>query len=216
MQPIAKTNIPIPAAVRAAKGPSLLAKKIVAEDHLQNCRCMLSLACGIGLDEAFIADHCPINILAVDQNDEILADARLRESERLQFIQHDVTRPFPTNETYDCVYSRNLLHYFAASQQEHLLAEIYKLLNPNGLFVCQLKAKSDYFYLDPHVERREQADGMIYFPSMGYSRNHLDEGEITALLAAAHFAIEDLYLSTEYLYADVHASTLINCFARKA
>lgn len=42
-----KTNITVPAIVRAAKGPSLLAHKIVSENHLQGCQQLLSLACGI-------------------------------------------------------------------------------------------------------------------------------------------------------------------------
>lgn len=49
-----------------------------------------------------------------------------------------------------------------------------------------------------------QSDGMIYFPKLRYSRNHLSKYEI-----------ENLFISTEYLYEDSHKSTLINCFARK-
>jgi SAM-dependent methyltransferase len=118
--------------------------------------------------------------------------------------------------TFDCIYSRNLLHYFNTSQQQQILLEIYNHLNPNGLFIFQLKAKTDFFYLDPETKRIEQSDGMIYFPSMGYSRNHLDKVEVEELLTAAQFVIEDLFATTEYLYEDSHQSTLLNCFARRS
>ncbi|NOR24859.1 MAG: methyltransferase domain-containing protein [Desulforhopalus sp.] len=213
MMPNSKTNITKPAIIKAAKGPSPLAQKVVSGKYLQGCRQMLSLACGIALDEAFMADHCDINILGVDQDDEILADAKKKETDRLTFMKHDVTQPFPLTGSFDCIYSRNLLHYFNTSQQQHILSQVYSLLKPKGLFIFQLKAKADYFYVDPDIKRIKQSDGMIYFPSMGYSRNHLDEGEVEELLTAGKFVIEELFVTTEYLYKDSHKSTLINCFA---
>ena len=213
--PIIKTNITAPAIIRAAKGPSPLAQKVVSGNHLQGCRQMLSLACGIAFDEAFIVDHCDISILGVDQDDTILADAKKKETDRLTFLKHDVTQMFPFTRTFDCVYSRNLLHYFNTSQQQQILSHIYSLLKPGGVLIFQLKAKADYFYVDPETKRIEQSDGMIYFPRMGYSRNHLDKGEVEALLTATQFVIEELYVTNEYLYEDSHQSTLLNCFARK-
>ena len=210
---IEKKNITAPAIIRAAKNPSPLAQKIVSENHLKGCREMLSLACGIALDEAFIADNCDINILGVDGDDTILADAKKKKTDRVTFLKHDVTEPFPFTKTFDCVYSRNLLHYFNTAQQQQILLQIHSFLNPHGLFIFQLKAKTDYFYLNPETKRIQLSDGMIYFPKMGYSRNHLDEGEVEELLTAAQFAIEDLFITTEYLYEDAHQSTLINCFA---
>lgn len=210
-----KTNITVPAIVRAAKGPSLLAKKIVSENHLQGCQQLLSLACGIALDEAFMVDQCGISILGVDLNDEILLDAKKKETDLLTFMKHDVTQPFPTTNTYDFVYSRNLLHYFNKKQQRNILENIFNVLKPNGLFVFQLKAKSDYFYVNPNIKRVRQSDGMIYFPSLRYSRNHLDKREVEELLSMTQYEIENLFFSTEYLYEDSHKSTLINCFAKK-
>ncbi|MCP4339729.1 MAG: hypothetical protein GY799_12760, partial [Desulfobulbaceae bacterium] len=75
MMPTAKTNITSAAIIKTAKDPSPLAQKVVTENHLQGCRQMLSLACGIALDEAFIVDHCEISILGVDLDDDILAAA---------------------------------------------------------------------------------------------------------------------------------------------
>lgn len=213
--PTAKTNITSAAIIKTAKGPSPLAQKVVAENHLQDCRQMLSLACGIALDEALFVDHCEISILGVELDEDILATAKRQETDRLTFMKHDVVQPFPLVQTFDCVYSRNLLHYFNTGQQQQLLSQIHSLLSPNGLFVFQLKAKTDYFYVDPDIKKTQQSDGMIYFPGMGYSRNHLDEVEVGELLTAAQFVIEELFVTTEYLYEDAHKSTLINCFARR-
>lgn len=210
-----KTNITKSAIIRAAKGPSPLAQKVVSGKYLQGFRQMLSLACGIALDEDFMADRCDINILGLDLDDDILADAKKKETDRLTFMKHDVTQPFPYIKAFDCIYSRNLLHYFNISQQQHILSKIYSLLEPKGLFIFQLKAKTDYFYVDPDIKRIKQPDGMIYFPSMEYSRNHLDEGEVEELLTAGKFVIEEMFVTTEYLYKDSHKSTLINCFARR-
>ena len=176
---------------------------------------MLSLACGIALDEVFMVDHSGITILGVDLDDDILADAKANESERLTIIKHDVTQPFAFSKIFDCVYSRNLLHYFDNDQQRQILSNIFKIISLGGLFVFQLKAKSDYFYTHSAIESVLQTDGMLYFPSMGYSRNHLDEVEVEELLNATGFVIEDMYITTEYLYEDSHKSTLINCFARR-
>ena len=120
----AKTNITSAAIIKTAKGPSPLAQKVVAGNHLQGCRQMLSLACGIALDEAFIVDHCDINILGIDLDDDLLAEAKKRETDRLTFIKHDVMHPFPFKRSFDCIYSRNLLHYFNTGQQQDLLSLI--------------------------------------------------------------------------------------------
>lgn len=210
-----KTNVTVPTVVNAAKGPSPLAQIIVSEKYLHDVQQLLSLACGIALDEAFMVEHCDVSILGVDQDDEILSDAKLKETDRLTFLKHDVTQSFPFASNYDCVYTRNLLHYFNNKQQQSILSNISTVLKPNGLLIFQLKAKSDHFYVDPNVERIPQPDGMIYFPSLEYSRNHLDEPEVEELLKVTQFVIEDLFLTTEYLYEDSHKSTLINCFARK-
>lgn len=210
-----KTNITVPAIVRSAKGPSLLAHKIVSENYLQGCQQLLSLACGIALDEAFMVEQCGISILGVDLDDEILLDAKKKETDLLTFMKHDVTLPFPTTITYDFVYSRNLLHYFNKKQQRDILKNIFNVLKPNGLLVFQLKAKSDYFYVNPDIKKVRQPDGMIYFPSLRYSRNHLNKREVEELLSMTQYKIESLFFSTEYLYEDSHKSTLINCFARK-
>jgi SAM-dependent methyltransferase len=215
MKQISRTNITVPATVRAAKGPSLLAHKIVSENHLQGCQQLLSLACGIALDEAFMVEQCDISILGVDLDDEILSDAMKKETDRLTFMKHDVTQPFPFTSIYDCVYSRNLLHYFNKKQQRHILENIFNVLKPNGLFVFQLKTKSDYFYVNPDIKKVRQPDGMIYFPSLGYCRNHLDEREVEELLSMTQYEIKNLFFTTEHLYEDSHKSTLINCFARK-
>ena len=210
-----KTNITSPATIRAAKGPSQIAQKLVYGNYLQNVTQMLSLACGIALDEAFMVEHSDISIMGIDLDDEILADAKANESERLTIIKHDVTQPFAFKKLFDFVYSRNLLHYFNDTQQRRILSNIFNIILPCGLFVFQLKAKSDLFYTDPTIEKVLQPDGMLYFPHMGYSRNHLDESEVEELLQATGFIIDDLYITTEYLYDDSHKSTLINCFARK-
>lgn len=61
MMQISRTNITVPATVRAAKGPSLLAHKIGSENHLQGFQQLLSLACGIALDDAFMVEQCDIS-----------------------------------------------------------------------------------------------------------------------------------------------------------
>jgi len=192
-----------------------MAQKLVSENHLLNFQKMLSLACGIALDEAYIIDHCDINVLGVDLDNSILADAKKRETARLSFMKCDVTQPFPPTWYFDCVYSRNLLHYFNKTQQQQIVSRISSILRPGGLFVFQLKAKADYFYTNPDIENVLKPDGMIYFPSLGYSRNHLNKREVEELLTVAQFDIENLYLTTENLFDDSHKSTLINCFARK-
>ena len=74
---------------------------------------------------------------------------------------------------------------------------------------------ADYFYVDPDIKRIEQSYGMMYCPSMGDSRNHLDEGEVEELLTARKFIIEEMFVTTEYLYKNSRESNLINCFARR-
>ncbi len=210
-----RTNITSPATIRAAKEPSQLAKKLISGKYLQGFQQMLSLACSIALDEAFMVGNSAINILGVDLDDEILTDAKEKENERLTIMKHDVTHPFAFPRLFDCVYSRNLLHYFNNILQRQILSNIFNTMLPGGLFVFQLKAISDFFYTHPAIERVPQADGMLYFPSMGYSRNHLSEDEVDQLLKNTGFVIEEMYSTTEYLYEDSHKSTLINCFARR-
>ena len=163
-----------------------------------------------------MVDHSDISILGIDFDEDILADAKANESERLVIMKHDVTHRFAFKKLFDCVYSRNLLHYFNHDQQRLILSNIFNTILPHGLFVFQLKAKSDFYYTDQGIERVQLSNGMLYFPSMGYSRNHLNESEVEELLKATGFIIEDIYITTEYLYNDSHKSTLINCFARSS
>jgi CheR methyltransferase, SAM binding domain len=156
-----------------------------------------------------------VDVLGTDSEEEIIEQAKIRENNRLKFIQLDVTLPFTFATPFECVYTRNLMHYFNNTEQQFILEQINSVLVASGLLVLQLKSKDDIFYTSKHYKKIIQNDGMHYFPQFRYSRNHLSEQETVQLLDLAGFDLQSISSSSEVLYNDEHESTIITAIARK-
>ncbi len=210
-----KTNLPDKATVMSAVDVSNIAKTLVEESWIQDGQRVLSIASGIGLDEAYMVEKVKISLIGTDLDEDFLARARTLENNRLTFQKMDVTQPFGFPEPFTCVYARNLLHYFNAKDQRAVVERVCNALEPGGLFVFQLKSREDFFYTDPSVERHPLGDGMMYFPGLGFSRNHLSPEEVNTLMDEYGFDVRRMESHREVLYNDAHASTILTVIARK-
>lgn len=210
-----KTNVANTQVIMTAENVSPLAKMLVSRGLIRKHHRVLSLGAGIGLDEEYFVSRAGAAVLGTEVEETLLRQARRRTGRRLKFIRGDVTRPFDFGVRFDCVYARNLLHYFPPAEQRAILGRIHAALVPEGLLVIQLKSRDDRFYTHPQVERVLLDDGMVYFPQLKYSRNHLSGEETERLLDLAGFETRNISTSMEVLYSDAHESTLITAIAGK-
>ncbi len=210
-----KTNIANKQTIMSAVEVSTLAKMMISDNLIPKNQRILSLGSGIGIDEEYFVNNAGVDVLGTDYEEEIIEQAKMRENNRLKFIQFDVTLPFTFKTPFECVYTRNLLHYFNSAEQRFILEQINSVLIAGGLLALQLKSKDDVFYTSKHYKKVIQNDGMHYFPQFRYSRNHLSEQETAKLLDLAGFDLHSIATTSEVLYNDEHESTLITAIARK-
>ncbi|MBP9008926.1 MAG: methyltransferase domain-containing protein [Methanospirillum sp.] len=98
---------------------------------------ILELGSGTGYFTALMLSHCPdYEITCMDKSPEMLDLAkRKKEITRCTFIEGDITTGLPEG-TFDCIVSTLTLHHIADRSRKNLIDEIYKKLNPGGLFIC--------------------------------------------------------------------------------
>ncbi|MBT4089584.1 MAG: class I SAM-dependent methyltransferase [Deltaproteobacteria bacterium] len=210
-----KTNVAQVSVIKKVSHVSLFATSLVSEGYLKEGHKVLSLASGIGIDEAYFAEQAKADVLGTDIEDELLSEAKIKEGPRLRYMIVDVTKPFEFSQSFDVVYARNLLHYFNGIEQQRVVESIRDVLLPGGYFFFQLKSKDDYLYTNPDIKKIQQSDGLTFFPDVGFSRNHLSQEEVRRLLRKNGFGILRLETSQETLYNDTHPSNLISVIAQK-
>ncbi len=148
-----KSNIANKHTIMSAVEVSPLAKMIISDNLIQKNQRILSLGSGIGIDEEYFVNNADVDVLGTDSEEDIIEQAKIREKNRLKFIKLDVTLPFAFETPFECVYTRNLLHYFNSAEQQFILEQISSVLIPGGLLVLQLKSKDDIFYTGKHYKK---------------------------------------------------------------
>jgi SAM-dependent methyltransferase len=155
-------------------------------------RRVLDLGCGDGRLLALVLTARPqAEGVALDFSPAMLAKARDRFAGdgRVRVVEHDLGRPLPDLGTFHVVVSSFAIHHLADGRKRELYEEVWRLLEPGGVF-CNLEHVSSP---TPRLHRR-------FFEAIGStpeeedpSNQLLDVGTQLGWLRAIGFADVDCY-----------------------
>jgi tRNA (cmo5U34)-methyltransferase len=118
-------------------------EKVLLSQIPQDAKRVLDLGTGDGRLLALIKlDHPHIEGVALDFSEPMIEQAKKRfgNDKQVTFFTHDLALPLPTTQlgTFDTVTSSLAIHHLEHPRKEQLYTEIYRLLNPKGVF-CNLE-----------------------------------------------------------------------------
>jgi ubiquinone/menaquinone biosynthesis C-methylase UbiE len=114
---------------------------VVLEQIPQGVRRVLDLGTGDGRLLAMVLSVRPgASGVALDGSEPMLeaAAARFAGNDAVEMVAHDMTRPLPDLGTFDAVVSSFAIHHLEHERKLQLYAEIFRLLQPGGVF-CNLE-----------------------------------------------------------------------------
>lgn len=103
----------------------------------QNCKKILDLGCGTGLELASVFERFPnVEITGIDLSESMLAVLSEKYKEKdIHLVCGDYfSVPFD-EDRYDAAISFESLHHFAPALKQMLFQKIYGALKPNGVFL---------------------------------------------------------------------------------
>lgn len=98
---------------------------------------ILDIGAGTGLLSSFILGKIPgANMTLIDISEKMIdvAKRRFKDKQNVTYIIADYTK-YQFNKKYDIVVSSLSIHHLTDKEKKQLYANIYSILNPNGVFV---------------------------------------------------------------------------------
>ncbi len=130
-----------------------------------NCKTVLDLGCGTGLELDYIFKRFPaINVTGIDLSSEMLAALKLKHGDKeLSLIQQDYFLAELGENQYDAVISFETLHHFTKEKKKSLFKKIVRSLKKGGTYL-----ECDYIATSQQIEdlmmneliRRRKRDGI--------------------------------------------------------
>ncbi|MBT7064671.1 MAG: class I SAM-dependent methyltransferase [Verrucomicrobia bacterium] len=103
---------------------------------------IIELGCGNGRDSIYFSQK-GLTVLGVDQvSEEVTFLNGKYSTNKLKFCMGDFTR-LPSDESYDCVYSRFTLHSVTDADEDRVFNWVRHALRENGLFALEVRSMSD-------------------------------------------------------------------------
>jgi SAM-dependent methyltransferase len=102
---------------------------------------VLDLGCGDGRLLSLVLGHCPnATGVCLDFSPTMLEQARSRfaGNDRVTLVEHNLDEPLRELDGFDCVVSSFAIHHCTDERKRGLYAEVFKLLEPGGIF-CNLE-----------------------------------------------------------------------------
>jgi len=96
---------------------------------------ILDFGCGAGLMTNFVQEvFYEAHVIGIDPNADNIQKARTAFS-TIDFIElHNNILPFDDN-TFDCIYSANVLHHIPFEQHQQTIKELMRVLKPHGTLI---------------------------------------------------------------------------------
>ncbi len=121
--------------IKQAEKNIKIAEKLFEHIDISSVTRVLEIGCGIGVLSSYLAKKYNWEVLGADLDSEQIQEAKRRnpESERLKFLEADVTKlPFKNYE-FNMVLSFDVLHHIP--KWNNALIEISRVLQPDGYYV---------------------------------------------------------------------------------
>lgn len=102
---------------------------------------VLDLGCGDGHLLRLVLDHCnDATGVGLDISKSMLDQSRLqfRNDQRVSFVEHNMDLTLPELGRFDCIVSSFAIHHCTDERKRELYGEVFKLLEPGGIF-CNLE-----------------------------------------------------------------------------
>jgi SAM-dependent methyltransferase len=115
-------------------------RRVLLESGIQKGMCVADLGCGAGMVTALLAELVgPAGqVVGIDSSCDQLTQARKRlngDGTNIRFVEASAAHTGLPRGSFDLVYSRFLLIHL--SEPERALGEMYALLKPGGILVCE-------------------------------------------------------------------------------
>ena len=137
----------------------------------------LEIGCGDGRStRALLSAHDKLRLVAVDSSAAMLAQARVKLADfvtagRVDFIEADALAHLnlQADASFDLVASGYAIHNFETGYRKRVLAEIYRILKPGGLFI-----NGDRYAIDDPAQHLAvtQSDVRHWFRLFGDMKRH--------------------------------------------
>lgn len=168
-----------------------------------------------GFAEICMAKKCPnakIIATTIDKKGlkfSVEKMSKFQEFDRIEAKIEDVSKPMEySDNTFDYVYARLVLHYLNKQQLNDALKEIYRVLKPNGKFFIVARNNKEWEISKKEfvLEYDEETNMTTYYGQWGkdkiHARQFLSEKQIQEILLEHGFKIKNLKSYRERLYTD--------------
>ena len=168
-----------------------------------------------GSAEINMAKICPeAKIVATTIDEKGLKFSIEKMSSYTEFAQieakiEDVSKPMPySDNTFDYVYARLVLHYLNKQQLNDALNEIYRVLKPNGILFIVARNNKEWELTKPEfiISYDKETNITTYYEQwkkeIVRKRQFLSEEQLKEVLTAHNFKIKSIKSYRERLYTD--------------
>lgn len=117
------------------------------EDVIERCQTpVIDLGCGRGNDTKHLISRGKC-VIACDFSSQAIRNIRKNFPEVYGTVCFDMTDPFPFEDNFtDLIIADLSLHYFSEQVTESVLAEIKRVLTPNGVLLFRVNSVKDFHY----------------------------------------------------------------------
>ncbi len=163
-----------------------------------DCRTLLDLGCGTGLELDFIFSLLPdIAVTGVDLTAAMLEKLSQKHPDKnMHLICGDYFKVDFGQERFDCAVSFQTMHHFPHTRKTELYKKIYSTLNEGGLYIecdymVETQEEEDLWFSENARIRKEQGipDGEFYH----YDTPCTIENQIKMLARAGFSSVEQVF-----------------------
>jgi SAM-dependent methyltransferase len=148
----------------------------------------------------------------VEETKKLVEEKDLKE--KIEVKLEDVSKPLPySNEYFDFIYARLVLHYLDNQKLENTLKEIYRVLKAGSIFYLVVrsdKCDDNVRYKQSYFEKTGITT--IFYPDQNVTRyrrfHNIDS--ITEFLTKAGFTVSNIEEYSEQLYIDYSRTKVSN------
>ena len=168
-----------------------------------------------GSAEINMAKNCPraeIIATTIDEkglNFSIEKMSKYKEFAQIEAKIEDVSKPMPySDNTFDYVYARLVLHYLNKQQLNDALNEIYRVLKPNGILFIVTRNNKEWELTKPEfiISYDEETNITTYYEQWKKEvirkRQFLSEKQLEDILVQHKFKIKRVKSYKERLFTD--------------